>query len=90
MAIHSSILAWRIAWTEEPSEFLPGENCMDRGVHGVTCEKQYIPTGREGRDGGCLWKLPTTLKIEKNFTAEKDLKDHLIQISHFIEEKKNK
>ena len=36
MAIHSSILAWRIAWTEEPSEFLPGENCMDRGVHGVT------------------------------------------------------
>ena len=37
MAIHSSILAWRIPWTEEPG----GLWSMDRGawqamVHGVT------------------------------------------------------
>ena len=34
MAVHSSILAWRIAWMEETSEFLSGEKCMDRRVHG--------------------------------------------------------
>ena len=37
-ATHSSILAWRILWTEEPGEVesLGEENPMDRGVHGVT------------------------------------------------------
>ena len=40
MAIHSSILAWRIPWTEEPDELQPmGHRELDRVVwatkHGV-------------------------------------------------------
>ena len=27
MATHSSILAWRIPWTEEPGELQPRESC---------------------------------------------------------------
>ena len=30
MAVHSSILAWKIPWTEEPGELQP------KGLHGVT------------------------------------------------------
>ena len=36
MATHSSILAWRIPWTEEPGGSHGQENPMDREVHGVS------------------------------------------------------
>ena len=47
MATHSSILAWRIPWTEDPGESHGQrnlENPMDRGawratVHGITKSK---------------------------------------------------
>ena len=35
MAIHSSILAWKIPWTEEPGGFLCVCVCVDRSKHTV-------------------------------------------------------
>lgn len=76
-----------ILQAKEVTEVSP--DSKSRELDSFQCKEQYVPTWREGSDGGCLWKLPTTFKIEKNFIAEKDLKDHLIKISHFIEEEKN-
>lgn len=55
----------------------------------LACEEQHACTGREDIDGGHLWKLPVICRMNQNFSAEKDLKDPLIQLSHFYEEKKN-
>ena len=41
MATHSSILAWRTSWTEEPSRLQSvGHKELDRTEH--TCHKIYI------------------------------------------------
>ena len=39
MATHSNILAWRIAWTEEPG---------DRGVHGIANSRTRLSGWRLG------------------------------------------
>ena len=50
MATHSSILAWRIPWTEEPGGLLPiGSQrvrhvCKDRHTHThIITEKRFLP-----------------------------------------------
>ena len=42
MATHSSILAWRIPWTEEPGGSHGQENPMDREVHGVSKSRTQL------------------------------------------------
>ena len=50
-ATHSSVLAWRIPWTEDPLQYSHLENPMDRGawwatVHGVTNSRTQLSTHR--------------------------------------------
>ena len=43
MAIHCSILAWRIPWTEEPGGLQPrGHRELDTTEHGGSDEKQGV------------------------------------------------
>ena len=43
MATHSSILAWRIPWTEEP-DGLPVHGVAKRGGHDLVTKQQFLKT----------------------------------------------
>ena len=62
MATHSSILAWRILWTEEPGGLLSigshrvGHNWSDLAcVHASILFKGF-PNGASGKESTCQWR----------------------------------
>ena len=57
MATHSSILSWRIPWTEEPGGYSPwgrkGSDMTERLTHTHTHTKQWLPRWRSGKESAC-------------------------------------
>ena len=57
MATHSSILSWRIPWTEEPGGYSPwgrkGSDMTERLTHKHTHTKQWLPRWRSGKESAC-------------------------------------
>ena len=76
MATHSSILAWRILWTEEPGE-LQSMGCKESNVT-ETNNFTYTPNGLDFMSMGLLifelYESPTWKVLSWNFGRRKKIR----------------
>ena len=72
MATHSSILAWKIPWTEEPGELhtVHGieESQARLSVHDISqCRLSHLWIG------GCFWVAGTNFPVKSGLTSSKEV-----------------
>ena len=74
MGSDSSILAWRIPWTEEPGELLSWQATVQRAAKSQTCEllsKGLQRVRHDWSDLACTHVLPFTDSLFYNFPTDK-------------------
>ena len=59
MATHSSILAWRILWTEEPSGCLPMQETQETQVPSLG-QEDPLEEGMATHSSILAWRIPWT------------------------------
>ena len=83
MATHSSILAWRIPWTEEPGglQFIGGSKESDTTERQSTAQHNPFILSNYGREQGIVNKVNT---VKQSHTAVPSFLSRILLVMHLI------